>query len=243
MERKRDMKKNDKDAKNMTVAEIANTLEEGTLLYSPLCGDCTLIGVGEYYGVKIVVQKYVNDVACTIEFDENGIYYTQNYWSQVGECLIFPDREMHDWKKTMWKKGDILVSEDGKTEIMFDHYENGFKTFVGSYAVLFDSNGNMNVKKVRLERKVIDFKIENALQATEYMNSIHSYQNTNRFKPFDKVLVRDKGICNVWRADFFSNMQGNGMYYHCTSNNSYNECIPYDGNEHLLGTSNEPSYK
>lgn len=52
-------------------------------------------------------------------------------------------------------------------------------------------------------------------------------------KPFDKVLVRDYND-NEWKCDFFSNMNEHG-YYNCI-NSWWHQCIPYEGNEHLLGT-------
>jgi hypothetical protein len=55
-------------------------------------------------------------------------------------------------------------------------------------------------------------------------------------KPFDKVLVRDGA--GLWRPSLFGNDMIVG-YRYFTSNGSYKECIPYEGNEHLLGTTND----
>ena len=60
-----------------------------------------------------------------------------------------------------------------------------------------------------------------------------------QFKPFDKVLVRDVDN-EEWKADFFSRYYTDYRYdYECVSG-AYIQCIPYDGNEHLLGTTNKP---
>lgn len=58
-----------------------------------------------------------------------------------------------------------------------------------------------------------------------------------QFKPFDKVLVRDDNEAE-WKCDFFSNISNSG-YYHCI-NAGWKQCIPYEGNEHLLGTTIKP---
>lgn len=63
------------------------------------------------------------------------------------------------------------------------------------------------------------------------------HEAKHQFKPFDKVLVRDYND-NEWNCDFFSNMNEDG-YYNCI-NSWWRQCIPYDGNEHLLGTANDP---
>lgn len=54
-------------------------------------------------------------------------------------------------------------------------------------------------------------------------------------KPFDKVLVRDSKSDN-WRANLFGYIGKDG-YYRCVYAN-WVYCIPYAGNEHLLGTTN-----
>jgi hypothetical protein len=56
----------------------------------------------------------------------------------------------------------------------------------------------------------------------------------HEFKPFDKVLVRMTAN-DTWCCDFFSHM--NGDTYVCICD-SFTFCIPYDGNENLVGTTN-----
>jgi hypothetical protein len=54
-------------------------------------------------------------------------------------------------------------------------------------------------------------------------------------KPFDKVLVRNDKE-DQWSANIFS-YQVRDMYY-CLGECYWRYCIPYEGNEHLLGTTN-----
>ena len=62
----------------------------------------------------------------------------------------------------------------------------------------------------------------------------------NTLKPFDKVLVRD-GIDKKWRISLFSYYDEKNQYfpYVCISGR-YVYCIPYESNEHLLGTPKSP---
>jgi hypothetical protein len=56
-------------------------------------------------------------------------------------------------------------------------------------------------------------------------------------KPFDRVLVRDD--CDgEWRIDFFEGMNKDKdeTYRYLCLNSFWRHCIPYEGNEHLLGT-------
>ena len=55
-------------------------------------------------------------------------------------------------------------------------------------------------------------------------------------KPFDKVLVRDSKS-DYWRATLFSHIDKNGCYYCVWASWTY--CIPYEGNESLLGTTKD----
>ena len=58
----------------------------------------------------------------------------------------------------------------------------------------------------------------------------------HEFKPFDRVLVRDAD-CDVWRIQFYSHPYGE---LHACLNSVHVQCIPYEGNENLLGTKDEP---
>lgn len=56
-------------------------------------------------------------------------------------------------------------------------------------------------------------------------------------KPFDKVLVRDHNN-EIWRPDLFGRITNDGRFA-CVGM-AWEQCIPYEGNEHLLDTTNNP---
>lgn len=56
------------------------------------------------------------------------------------------------------------------------------------------------------------------------------------FKPFNKVLVRDDNN-DVWQISLFAYTVISD-YKYITMTGNWKQCIPYKGNEHLLGTSN-----
>lgn len=62
------------------------------------------------------------------------------------------------------------------------------------------------------------------------------------FEPFDKVLVRNDADQN-WTISQFSYYSENDEKYPfiCINNFFYSYCIPYKGNEYLLGTANSPT--
>ena len=65
-------------------------------------------------------------------------------------------------------------------------------------------------------------------------------QEAPKFQPFQKVLVRDceEGIFGVWHCDLFSHISKEGKYF--TISGEWDECIPFEGNEHLVGTKDDP---
>lgn len=58
------------------------------------------------------------------------------------------------------------------------------------------------------------------------------------FKPFDKVLVRN-GDKFIWHIEFFERYIGDFEPYLCLTG-SWRQCIRYEGNESLLGTTKNP---
>lgn len=57
-------------------------------------------------------------------------------------------------------------------------------------------------------------------------------------KPFDKVLVKDGGVEDVWSADFFSHFSEDGDIL-CVGG-AYSYCIPYnEETAHLIGTTDD----
>ncbi len=55
-------------------------------------------------------------------------------------------------------------------------------------------------------------------------------------QPYERVLVRDNDFCTTWNADLYSCMDENT--YYCVGA-SWDQVIPYKGNEALLGTTDE----
>ena len=62
----------------------------------------------------------------------------------------------------------------------------------------------------------------------------------NTLKPFDKVLVKDS-IDEKWKISLFSYYdEGHQNFPYVCISGRYVCCIPYEGNEHLLNTTNTP---
>ena len=60
-----------------------------------------------------------------------------------------------------------------------------------------------------------------------------------KFKPFDKVLGRNEKD-DIWEAELFSRYNEESQYPFRCIGFARKYCIPYEGNEYLLGTKNNP---
>lgn len=58
-----------------------------------------------------------------------------------------------------------------------------------------------------------------------------------QFSPFDRVLVQDD---EEWRCALYSHFDPDTDSHICTDGFRHHRCIPYEGNEHLVGTTDEP---
>lgn len=60
-----------------------------------------------------------------------------------------------------------------------------------------------------------------------------------RFKPFDKVLVRNSNG-ERWVASYFSHYRDDISFHYSAGSCYWKYCIPFEGNECLAGTVNKP---
>ena len=61
-------------------------------------------------------------------FDEDGKLYKE------GVLCIYPSKSMRDWEKFSWKKGDVLVSNDSDSHIIFKGFsKDDYTTFEGKH--------------------------------------------------------------------------------------------------------------
>ena len=84
------------------IAAILKDKPKNIKLYSPIFGDVYFLGVEDN------IIKVTHHGKLVIFFGD-GRYY--NY--PESEPLLFPSKEMHDWSKFSWKKGDVLANGEG----------------------------------------------------------------------------------------------------------------------------------
>ena len=90
------------------IVEILKDKPQGTKLYSSACGKCKLESVDDKsFKISFYNSKFGFMNGGEGYLDKNGKLYDD------GECVVFPSKEMRDWSKFAWKKGDVLAGAFG----------------------------------------------------------------------------------------------------------------------------------
>lgn len=222
----------------INIVEILKDKPANTKLYSPLFSEVFFSHVSGGY---IAVEHHGG----TSLFLSSGRFYDYD----GSEPLLFPSKEMRDWNKFAWQKGDILVNENN-AHIIFEKFtDDTYTTFIGRHYL------NKNYKNYvpgRYTCVTQHFHIEESNAAQIYIYNIEEKIGGKldlktleiekpkcEFKAFDKVLGRNEKD-DVWEANLFSHYREESQYPFRCIGFSRKYCIPYEGNEHLLGTRNNP---
>lgn len=151
----------------INIAEILKDKPQGTKLYSSACGKCNLVSVDDKsFKISFYNSKFGFMNGGEGYLDKNGKLYDD------GECIIFPSKEMRDWSKFAWKKGDVLVSNDGGTEVIFDKwYDDTYTNFYSKHYLNSEDENNIKYNEAFLcttER----YSLEDKDTAQTYINTI-----------------------------------------------------------------------
>ena len=241
------------------ILEILKNIPYGMNLYSSAFGKVKFNGIRYFTGgAKLgLIAK------------EGAIWYkSSGKYREDGEVTLYPSKEMHDWNKFTWKKGDVLVDNKGVFCIFKGFSGYPYTTFIATFVNSVESIITSSTIKVTQEwRKASSEDAENYIEyiytnlkkvnrrlnletlEVENIGSIPKKQKPtynkegdipeHKFEPFEKVLVRDQKT-DKWTVDLYGfEEKEDGYNYQCVGGCCV-YCIQYEGNEHLLGTTNDP---
>ena len=117
----------------LNVATILKDKPQGTKLYDLLRNIDVELDKVHITDVGIYIEcTSTNEVGSTLLFDYSKLG-TEECWLD-GLQILLPSKEMRDWRKFLWKKGDVLVNEDGSVHIIFEKFEDdAYTMFSGKY--------------------------------------------------------------------------------------------------------------
>lgn len=155
------------EQKDIDIYEILKGMPDGTPLYTPMCGNVEF--------TSVAADKEKTEAIWTE--DKNGEYSFDKHgkWMKGGEVLLFPSDKMRDWSK-FFKKGDVLTTDDGKKECIFDGWYNKNYTQARVKYWLDISNEN-NIKCLEENQPLtsVMFKQEDKEKIECYINTIEEW--------------------------------------------------------------------
>lgn len=188
--------------------------------------------------------------------DETGIEFPIFY---VSDGLVFLKSKsscdlmlsVPEW--TTFKDGDVLSYYNGtfifkrfdgldRAEYYANMYDRDILAF-DSAILRTDLVNHVRYATEEESNKIVDKLRESKdPKSKEYLKRFFGIEEKKeyKFKPFDKVLVRDF-TATLWSANIYSHSfkTDDGVFYSC-SGHSYKYCIPYnEETKHLLGTTED----
>lgn len=188
----------------INIAKILKNKPEGTKLWTDMFGSVTLYVVTDACDAFQV--KHHNKEPW---FDEDGKLYKE------GVLCIYPSKSMRDWEKFSWKKGDVLVSNDGKERVIFVKFQdNRYMRFFGKFFSQRKEDGDIDYKS-NLDASVNDYTLENMDAAQTYIKAVEERcggklnketleVEKSEFKDWDFITIklhRGRSLICVFKAE------------------------------------------
>lgn len=205
----------------INVAEILKDKPQGTKLYSSACGKCKLEEVDDKsFKISFYNSKFGFMNGGEGYLDKNGKLYDD------GECVVFPSKEMRDWSKFAWKKGDVLVTEDGSTKAIFESFEDDtYLTFKGKYCLQktnIDETFIVDTKKNLTEcfslqakniAQIYIHNIEDRMGGILNMETLEIEKAQPKFKDGDIITFKNR-IIIIYNTSIEKSPIRTEIYYH-----------------------------
>lgn len=240
------------------ILEILKKVPLGTELYSPTFGEVKFNGIRNCFANE---QR----IAVLTENKIDMAFLTDGKFRKNGEVMLFPSKEMRDWNKFAWKKGDVLINSIGVFCIFKEFSCYPYTTFIAVFVNNADIviNGpvievtqewnkasnedaekyieyiNADIEKANRKLNLETLEVESVSKRPEPTYKKVSDPPEHEFEPFERVLVRDVDT-DKWTVDLYGFKENNDDYVYQCVGGCCVYCIPYEGNEHLLGTTDNP---
>ena len=199
----------------------------------------------------VIYNKGINALA---------IFYKQTDDCTVSHCFLntlgklmichYHSKDLSDWKFATEEEKEKLfkaIKDNGykwnsETKTLDKLIQPKFK--VGDRIILKDNPHNMpsiRIKAITTCQYILENEGFLYIDSTDEKYVLEDRFNITTLKPFDRVLVRTKNFHDEWIAGFFSHKDSYVDFapFWTTADKNYQQCIPYEGNEHLLGTTDD----
>ena len=152
----------------INITTILKNKPKSTKLYSTVHGKCTFEAItDEIFKINFCTSKFG-----LMQAGECTLIKFGNMFDD-GECVIFPSKEMQDWSKFAWKKGDILVNRDKNIHLIFEKFiDDTYTIFVGKHCYEKNYRNEYNYERRFDGFKTEYFTLETEDAAQKYLKTI-----------------------------------------------------------------------
>lgn len=183
----------------------------------------------------------------TKESEEAALAYINTIEKRLGGKLNHETLDIEN--QTEFKDGDIVALVVQKcTHIAI--FQSRQEAYIGFHAVLCQNDELLTEEPFREDVGDIELRLATEEEKKQLFSAlekkgkrwdsnkkaIFDLKPNIELKPFDRVLVRDFED-QAWQVSLFSYKDSDS--YYCCNGCAWNQCIPYIGNESLLGTTKD----
>lgn len=195
--------------KELNISAILKDKPVGTKLWSPIFGNCVFSRLS---GSGIRVFPIHNGFTST---EEKSFFVTGQY-TLAGEVCLFPSKQMQDWSKFAWKKGDVLVNSRG-LKILFDRWaDDNYTSFYAKTINLVEDDfldTNLHTLASETEAKSFIKCIEEKFGSKLNLETLEIEQPKPEFKDGDIVCISGMGYLAYGIVKSINNSSKKLEYY------------------------------
>lgn len=215
--------------RNFNIAEILKDKSKGTKLYADAFGELS---------IEEICTEDNHGITLSDNSGTDWLFYNDGKYSWRGESILVPSKEMRDWHKFAWKKGDVLVNSGG-LKILFDRWENDNYTSFHAKTInlVEDAFLDTNLHTLASEKEAKSFikYIEEKLGGKLNLETLE-IEKQPEFKDGD-ILYGEKDELHTDAIFILKIVKEKRNYYACLVLNPYMICdyigIGFAGNKTL----------
>jgi hypothetical protein len=180
---------------NINIAEILKNKPKGTKLYADAFGELS---------IEDIYAEDKDELGITLSSKDGDelLFYNDGKYNIYGEPILVPSKEMRDWEKFAWKRGDVLVNSRG-LKILFDRWANDNYTSFYAKTINLVEDGfldtNLHTLVSEKEAKSFIKCIEEKLGGKLNRETLEIEKTQPEFKDGDIVFM--KGIKDGYFAN------------------------------------------
>ena len=208
----------------INIANILKDKPSGTKLYADAFGELKLVKVDK---VDTIYTRTKEGMLYS--------FYNDGKYDKNGEPILVPSKEMRNWSKFAWKKGDVLVSNDYGTEVIFyDWYDDTYTNFYGKHYLNSKDKNNIKYNDTFL-CTTARYSLEDKDAAQTYINTIEErldgklnletleIEKQPEFQDGD-ILYAEKDESHIDAIFILETVKGKREYYACLILHPYMVC-------------------